>query len=182
MRNSNTATALLDGPSHNSAVRGVTRKSPAFGSSGPSHHILSVARQIEAAISRSRIVSAEAVIERYAFSVLSTKTRPISWSTPISCSLVLRKSVTNHISLEDRSGRASSGRARNPLAPRLVSMHTPTRSIVVQTRSRLSFPAMKQKREMLTLSSHARNMPRSFGRVHQLFAGCTVVIVDRKPA
>ena len=69
---------------------------------------------MEAATSRSRIVSAEAVIDRYAFSVLSTKTRPISWSAPISRSLVLRKSVTNHINLEDRSGRASSGRARNP--------------------------------------------------------------------
>jgi hypothetical protein len=41
---------------------------------------------------------------------------------------------------------------------------------------------MKQKRKMLTLSSLARNMPRSFGRVHQLFAGRTVVIVDQKPA
>ena len=64
LRNSNTAIAWLDGPSHNSAVRGVTRKSPAFGSSGPSHHILSVGRQIEAATSRSRIVSAEAVMNQ----------------------------------------------------------------------------------------------------------------------
>ena len=64
LRNSNTATALLEGPSHNSAVRGVTRKSPAFESSGPSHHMLSVARQIEAAMSGSRIVPAEAVIDR----------------------------------------------------------------------------------------------------------------------
>ena len=64
LRNSNTATVLLDGPSHNSAVRGVTRNSPASGSSGPPHHILSVVRQMEAATSRSRIVSPEAVIDR----------------------------------------------------------------------------------------------------------------------
>jgi len=34
-----------------------------------------------------------------------------------------------------RSGRALSGRARNPPAPCVVSMQTPTDSMMVQTRS-----------------------------------------------
>src|SRR5262245_13385321 len=79
-RNSNKVTVLLDGPSHNSAVRGLTRRRPTFGSLGPSHHILSVACQIDAATASSHTTLAEAVMERYAFSVESMNTRPISWS------------------------------------------------------------------------------------------------------
>src|SRR6185437_9928577 len=49
LTNSKTATALLDGPSHNSAVSGVTFSTQTFGSSGPRHHTLSVDFQIAAA-------------------------------------------------------------------------------------------------------------------------------------
>jgi len=64
LTNSNAATALLAGPSHNSAVNGVTRSTHTFGSSGPFHHISSVAFQISAALAGSRRTSARAVIER----------------------------------------------------------------------------------------------------------------------
>src|SRR5262245_21992983 len=49
LANSSAATALLAGPSHSSAVIGVTRSTHTFGSSGPLHHMLSVFRQIAAA-------------------------------------------------------------------------------------------------------------------------------------
>ena len=43
-------------------------------------------------------------------------------SAAISCSLAPRRSVTNQIRPAARSGRASSGRARNPVARRVVSI------------------------------------------------------------
>jgi hypothetical protein len=64
LTNSNAATALLAGPSHNSAVSGVTRSTHTFGSSGPFHHVLSVGFQFSAALAWSRRTSARAVIDR----------------------------------------------------------------------------------------------------------------------
>src|SRR4051812_18150171 len=66
LANSNAAAAALAGPSHSSAVSGRTRNTQTFGSSGPFHHMLSVRFQISAALARSRLTSARAVIERYA--------------------------------------------------------------------------------------------------------------------
>src|SRR6202049_3365591 len=63
LKNSNAATALLAGPSHNSAVSGVMRSTHTFGSSGPFHHMSSVGFQISAALAWSRRTSQRAVIE-----------------------------------------------------------------------------------------------------------------------
>ena len=54
LTNSNTATAVLAGPSQSSAVSGVIRSTHTFGSSGPFHHRLSVYFQISAALAWSR--------------------------------------------------------------------------------------------------------------------------------
>src|SRR5262249_11003872 len=62
-------------------------------------------------------------------------TSPTACSSSISCSLPLRRSVTNQISPASRSGRGSTGRARKPPSKRVVSMHTPTFSTISQTRS-----------------------------------------------
>src|ERR1700761_2398789 len=56
-------------------------------------------------------------------------------SAAISSSLLLRTSVTNQIAFAFRFGRASSGPARKPLGPRVVSMQTPRRSTISQIRS-----------------------------------------------
>src|SRR5581483_11848936 len=66
------------------------------------------------------------------------KTSPTSGEALISSSLPLLISVTKKIRPASRSGLASSGRARSPSADRVVSMHTPTFSMISQTRSILS--------------------------------------------
>src|ERR1700738_3746714 len=65
-------------------------------------------------------------------------TSATSCSASISCSFELRLSVTNQMTPALRSGRASSGRARRPPANCVVSMQTPTFSMMSQTRSRLA--------------------------------------------
>ena len=55
---------------------------------------------------------------------------------PISCFLELRLSVTNQMAPVLRSGRASNGRARKPPGNCVVSMQTPTFSMMSHTRSR----------------------------------------------
>src|SRR4051812_2781988 len=61
-------------------------------------------------------------------------TKPTSGDCSISSSLSPRTSVTNRISPAARSGRASTGRARRPPRNRVVSMQTPTFSMMSQTR------------------------------------------------
>ena len=56
--------AALAGPSHSSAVRGRTRSTHTFGSSGPFHHTSSVLFQNSAALARSCRTSARAVMDR----------------------------------------------------------------------------------------------------------------------
>ena len=52
--------------------------------------------------------------------------------------LAAARSVTNQIRPASRSGRASTGRARRPPSKRVVSMQTPTFSMMSQTRAWLS--------------------------------------------
>src|SRR6185312_13868601 len=67
------------------------------------------------------------------------KTRPTSAVASISSSLALWISVTKKIRPASRSGLASTGRARSPPTNCVVSMHTPTFSMMSQTRAMLSF-------------------------------------------
>src|SRR5690348_8527545 len=120
------------------------------------------------------------------------KINATSASRSISCSLALRRSVTNQIRPLSRLGRASTGRARNPAAARVVSMQTPTRSMMSQTRSceggagmedkarcdglvpgggRLRIPRGERVRLHLPLDQHALDLGDRFCRIEMLGAG-----------
>src|SRR3954447_16566805 len=110
-------------------------------------------------------------------------TNPTSGDCSISSSLSPRTSVTNQISPAARSGRASTGRARRPPRNRVVSMQTPTFSMMSQTRamSLLLMPpltvqgALGSAASDLALDHLALDVGNRLGRVEALRAGLGAV-------
>src|SRR5664280_182213 len=98
LANSKAAMAALAGPSHNSAVKGSINKRHTSGLVGPpGHQTSSVFRQTISVLATSRMTRARPVIDRYALSFGSMKTRPTLGAVSISSCFALCTSVTKKI-------------------------------------------------------------------------------------
>src|SRR5262249_32426668 len=142
LRNSKAATALLDGPSHSSAVKGVTRSTQTLASSGPCHHTLSVRFHF----GDLGVIAAYCGLGRDRKIGVGVRIDEPETTRRITHDLMLLGAAQIGDKPDDAVvavGRASSGRARIPVAERVVNMQTSTRSMASQTRSSESCFAMR---------------------------------------